>query len=123
MHDVLQVISSLDQPPVLVAHSLGTLVAQRCCSAIRPARVYCSRRFPAGGIPSTMVSGLRSKPVDFTRAVLGGTLRLNAADLFADLPEATAREYVSRIGRNPRGRSTPCLCRRRCAPSNHRSWS
>ncbi|HPE12692.1 MAG: alpha/beta fold hydrolase [Actinobacteria bacterium] len=99
VHDVLQVISSLDQPPVLVAHSLGTLVAQRVLQRY-PARAgVLLTPIPAGGIPSTMVSGLRSKPVDFTRAVLGGTLRLNAADLFADLPEATAREYVSRIGR------------------------
>ena len=45
VHDVLQVISSLDQPPVLVAHSLGTLVAQRAAALSGPARVYCSRRF------------------------------------------------------------------------------
>lgn len=99
VHDVLQVIASLDQPPVLVAHSLGTLVAQRVLQRY-PARAgVLLTPIPAGGIPSTMVSGMRTKPVDFTRAVLGGTLRLRPQDLFADLPPEQAREYVSRIGR------------------------
>ena len=65
-HDVLQVISSLDQPPVLVAHSLGTLVAQRVLQRY-PARAgVLLTPIPAGGIPATMVQVLRSKPVDFT---------------------------------------------------------
>lgn len=99
VHDVLQVIASLDQPPVLVAHSLGTLVAQRVLQRY-PARAgVLLTPIPAGGIPSTMISGMRTKPLDFTRAVLGGTLRLRPADLFADLPAEQARDYVSRIGR------------------------
>ena len=99
VHDVLQVLSTLDQPPVLVAHSLGTLVAQRVLQRY-PARAgVLLTPVPAGGIPATMVSGLRSKPVDFTRAVLGGTLRLRSEDLFADLPDVQARDYVSRLGR------------------------
>jgi pimeloyl-ACP methyl ester carboxylesterase len=99
VHDVLQVIASLEQPPVLVAHSLGTLVAQRVLQRY-PARAgVLLTPIPAGGIPATMVSGMRTKPLDFTRAVLGGTLRLRPEDLFADLPPERARDYVSRIGR------------------------
>ncbi len=99
VHDVLQVMSSLDEPPVVVAHSLGTLVAQRVLQRY-PARAgVLLTPIPAGGIPATMVSGMRSKPLDFTRAVLGGTLRLRPEDLFADLPDVQARDYVSRLGR------------------------
>lgn len=98
VHDVLQVIATLDQPPVVVAHSLGALVAQRLLQRY-PARAgVLLTPVPARGIPGTMVSGMRHKPIDFTRAVLGGSLRLNPADLFADLPEERARMYTSRIG-------------------------
>ncbi|MFN8185230.1 MAG: alpha/beta fold hydrolase, partial [Candidatus Nanopelagicales bacterium] len=99
VHDVLQVIVTLPQPPVIVAHSLGTLVAQRVLQRY-PARAgVLMTPIPAAGIPATAVQGMRRKPVDFTRAVLGATLRLTADDLFADLPVDVAAGYVSRIGR------------------------
>lgn len=102
LHDVLQVITTLPQPPVLVAHSLGTLVAQRVLQRY-PARAgVLLTPIAAGGIPSTVVHGMRSKPLDFTRAVLGGTLRLRAEDLFAQLPEDQARSYVTRLGKESR---------------------
>jgi pimeloyl-ACP methyl ester carboxylesterase len=98
-HDVLQVITGLPSPPVVVAHSLGTLVAQRLLQRY-PARAgVLLTPIPASGIPATVLQGMRHKPVDFTRAVLGGTLRLGSDDLFAGLPQAQARDYVSRIGR------------------------
>ena len=99
IHDVLQVIVTLPQPPVIVAHSLGTLVAQRVLQRY-PARAgVLMTPIPTGGIPATVVQGMRRRPVDFTRAVLGATLRLTAEDLFADLPADVAAGYVSRIGR------------------------
>ena len=99
VHDVLQVITTLPQPPVVVAHSLGTLVAQRLLQRY-PARAgVLMTPIPAGGIPGTMVQGMRRKPIDFTKAVLGATLQFSADDLFADLPPEVARDYVSRIGR------------------------
>lgn len=99
VHDVLQVITTLPQPPVVIAHSLGTLVAQRLLQRY-PARAgVLMTPIPAGGIPGTVVQGMRRKPVDFTKAVLGATLRFSADDLFSDLPPEVARGYVSRIGR------------------------
>ncbi len=99
IHDVLQVIVTLPQPPVIVAHSLGTLVAQRVLQRY-PARAgVLMTPIPTAGIPATVVQGMRRRPVDFTRAVLGATLRLTAEDLFADLPAEVAAGYVSRIGR------------------------
>ena len=99
VHDVLQVITTLPQPPVVIAHSLGTLVAQRLLQRY-PARAgVLMTLIPAGGIPGTVVQGMRRKPVDFTKAVLGATLRFSADDLFSDLPPEVARGYVSRIGR------------------------
>lgn len=99
VHDVLQVITTLPQPPVVIAHSLGTLVAQRLLQRY-PARAgVLLTPIPAGGIPGTMVQGMRRKPVDFTKAVLGATLHFAADDLFADLPPEVSRAYLSRIGR------------------------
>lgn len=99
VHDVLQVMTSLDEPPVLVAHSLGTLVAQRVLQRY-PARAgVLLTAIPEGGIPGTMVEGMRTRPVAFTRAVLGGTLRFKPEDLFAQLPAEQGRDYISRIGR------------------------
>jgi pimeloyl-ACP methyl ester carboxylesterase len=75
------------------------LVAQRLLQRY-PARAgVLLTPIPASGIPATVLQGMRHKPVDFTRAVLGGTLRLGSDDLFAGLPQAQARDYVSRIGR------------------------
>lgn len=99
VHDVLQVITTLPQPPVIVAHSLGTLVAQRLLQRYPACAGVLMTPIPAGGIPSTMVQGMQRKPVDFTKAVLGATLRFSAEDLFADLPPEVAAGYVSRIGR------------------------
>ena len=99
VHDVLQVITTLPQPPVIVAHSLGTLVAQRLLQRY-PARAgVLMTPIPAAGIPGTVMQGMRRKPVAFTKAVLGATLRFSAEDLFADLPPEVAAGYVSRIGR------------------------
>lgn len=98
VHDVLQVITTLPTPPVLVAHSMGSLVAARVLARYPLRGTVLLTPVPPGGIPSTMVKGLRHKPVDFTLAVLGASLRLRAADLFADLPDDQAREYISRLG-------------------------
>lgn len=99
VHDVLQVIGQLPQPPVIIGHSMGTLVVQRIVQRYPARAAVLLTPIPARGIPSTMVQGMRSKPVDFTRAVLGGTLRLREKDLFAGLSAEQARDYTSRVGR------------------------
>ncbi|MCU0294638.1 MAG: alpha/beta hydrolase [Candidatus Nanopelagicales bacterium] len=98
-HDVLQVISTLPSPPVLVGHSLGGLVVQRVLQRYPAPAAVLLTPIAAGGIPATIVQGMRRKPVAFTRAVLGATLRFTPEDLFAGLPPEQAQDYTSRVGR------------------------
>lgn len=99
VHDVLQVLTTLPQPPVIIGHSMGTLITQRVIQRYPARAAVLLTPIAAGGIPGTMVQGMRRKPLDFARAVLGGTLRLRERDLFAELPEAQAASYTSRVGR------------------------
>lgn len=99
VHDVLQVAATLPQPPVIIGHSLGSLVTQRVIQRYPARAAVLLTPIPAGGIRGTVVRGMRNKPIDFTRAVLGGTLRLHEADLFSELPPDVAHSYASRIGR------------------------
>lgn len=101
-HDVLQAIAGLPQPPVLIGHSLGSLVVQRLLQRY-PARAgVLLTPIPAVGAPTTAVQMARRKPTSMVRATLGGTLRLTAEDLFAGLPQQQAQDYASRLGRESR---------------------
>lgn len=55
--------------------------------------------FPAGGLRASLARGASRKPAAAARTVLGASLRLAAAGLFADLDPAVADGCVSRIGR------------------------
>ncbi len=98
-HDVLQVIAGLADVPVLVGHSLGALVVQRVLQRY-PARAgVLLAPIPEAGAPATLAGMARHRPTQIVRATVGATIRLRAQDLFADLPEAQARSYASRLGR------------------------
>jgi pimeloyl-ACP methyl ester carboxylesterase len=101
-HDVLQTIAGLPQPPVLIGHSLGSLVVQRVLQRY-PARAgVLLTPIPAVGAPATIAQMTRRKPGEMLRATAGATLRLTAEDLFADLPADQARDFASRVGRESR---------------------
>jgi pimeloyl-ACP methyl ester carboxylesterase len=98
VHDVLQVVTTLPSPPVLVAHSLGSLIAARVMPRYPWRGAVLLTPVPPTGVPAAVLRGVRHRTLDFTRAMLGATLRLRADDLFADLPAEQARAYVSRLG-------------------------
>lgn len=101
-HDVLQAITGLDQPPVLIGHSLGALVVQRLLQRY-PARAgVLLAPIPAVGAPTTVLQMTRRKPGAMVQATLGVTLRLTADDLFSGLPQQQAQNYASRLGRESR---------------------
>ncbi len=98
VHDVLQAVSRLPSPPVIIAHSLGSLVAQRVLPRY-PARAgVLMSPLPLSGLRRSVVDDARSRPGDVLRMTAAGTLPLTADVLFADLDPATAAAYASRMG-------------------------
>ncbi len=97
-HDVLQTITALPAPPVLVGHSMGGLVVQRVLERYlaAPAAVLVA---PTGdrhgfGVVANLV---RRRPVRLAQAAAMRPLRLDAHDLFAGLDEAAGASYAARL--------------------------
>jgi pimeloyl-ACP methyl ester carboxylesterase len=98
VHDVLQTITELPEPPVLIGHSMGAIVAQ-----------LVAERYPLRGLvlltPAPMHSAIgdlvmigRDRPADIGRAVIGQTLSMAPQVLFTGLDPATAQRYSDRTG-------------------------
>ena len=98
VHDVLQTITELPEPPVLIGHSMGAIVAQ-----------LVAERYPLRGLvlltPAPMHSAVgdlvmiaRDRPADLGRAVVGQTLSMEPDILFTGLDPSTARAYSDRTG-------------------------
>ena len=98
VHDVLQAITDLPEPPVLIGHSMGAIVAQ-----------LVAERYPLRGLvlltPAPLHSALgdlaaisRDRPADLGRAVLGRTLSMAPEILFEGLDPSAARAYSDRTG-------------------------
>ncbi|HSN06489.1 MAG TPA: alpha/beta fold hydrolase [Candidatus Angelobacter sp.] len=116
VHDVLQTIAELPEPPVLVGHSLGAIVAQ-----------LVADRYPLRGLvlltPAPMHSALgdlitiaRDRPSDALGAVVGRTLSMAPDILFEGLDPRTAREYSDRTGTESPLVQWELLLRRRVGP-------
>lgn len=98
LHDVVQVAASLPRQAVLVGHGAGALVVAHALARY-PARAGVLVAPVLGGWGS-FGTALRRNPVGTVPAVFGGALRLSRRQLFSrELPDATARGYVSRLGR------------------------
>lgn len=99
VHDILQAVTELPAPPVIISHSLGALPVRQVLARY-PARAgVLVAPFPAGGLRASLALGARRKPVAAARAAVGGSLTLTADDLFTDLAPSQAEAYVGRIGR------------------------
>ena len=99
VHDVMQTIAELPQPPVLVGHSMGALIAQLVADRYQPRGLALLTPAPLQGAAGIMLNLARRRPLDAVKVVAGGTLPLRAEDLFTGLDETTAARYVDRLGR------------------------
>ncbi len=99
VHDVMQTIAELPQPPVIVGHSMGALIAQLVAARYQPRALALLTPAPLQGAAGIMVKLARKRPLDAAKVVAGGTLPLRAEDLFPGLDETTAARYIDRLGR------------------------
>lgn len=96
-HDVMQAVTALPEPPVLIGHAMGAAVVERVLHAYRPRGAVLLA--PASG-PGIALRLLRSHPSDVVRAALGRSIPARREYLFSDrLDDATARSYLGRMDR------------------------
>ncbi len=102
-HDVLQTITELPAPPVLVGHSLGAVVVQRVLERYRsaPAGVLLSAPPPDHGL--ALVAALaRHDPATLARGVVGLRTRPRARTLVGPgTPQDEAERLVLRLTAEP----------------------
>lgn len=96
VHDVLQAITELPEPPVLVGHSMGGLVVQHVLERYpAPAGVLVAPVPAHGGLGIAGRLG-RSHPEQLLQATALQPIRLQADQLFAQLDRPTAERYAAR---------------------------
>lgn len=116
VHDVLQTIITLPSPPVLVGHSMGSLVVQLVMERY-PARASALLTpLPPTGVLRSMLRLSAKAPLDAGRALVGATLPMRPQYLFSDLDPARAQDYTSRIGRESPWAQYAMLRPRRIGP-------
>ncbi|MDX1619515.1 MAG: alpha/beta fold hydrolase [Nitriliruptorales bacterium] len=99
VHDVLQTITDLPEPPVLVGHSMGTLVVEHVLERY-PARagVLLTPLGPAHGF-ATMASLARHQPLKLARALAWNTIEFRPELLFSpELPGEEVARHMARLG-------------------------
>lgn len=90
--DVRQVMRSLDRPPVLIGHSMGGLIVQKCLEYQEVPAVVLMASVPPQGLASAAASMLLSRPAlswDLNRVLGGGIPQLDT------LREALFHQSVS----------------------------
>lgn len=97
VHDVMQTIIGLPQPPVLIGHSMGALIAQLVADRYQPRGLVLLTPAPLQGAGATLAHMARTRPAAAATIVAGGTLPMGPAELFTGLDDATAQSYVSRL--------------------------
>lgn len=98
VHDVLQAITELPEPPVLVGHSMGAVVAQLVAERYPLRGLVLLTPAPLHSAAGDLVAIGRDRPADLLRAVAGQTLSMEPDLLFRGLDPATARAYSDRTG-------------------------
>lgn len=98
-HDVLQAITALPAPPVLIGHSMGGLVVQSVLERYRaaPAGVLVASAPPVHGL-GFATAMLRHDPALLGAALVGGEPRPRERTFFGSaMPAEEARRHTSRF--------------------------
>lgn len=98
VHDVLQTITELPEPPVLVGHSNGALVAQLVAERYPLRGLVLLTPAPLHSAVGDLLAIAKDRPVDALGAVVGRTLSMEPEILFEGLDPAQARAYSDRTG-------------------------
>lgn len=116
VHDILQTITELPSPPVLVGHSMGALLCQLVADRYPARGLVLLTPAPAHGVLGTMLAALPRHPGDVAAMVAGRSLPLHADTLFVGLDRESAERYVERTGRESPLAQYELLRRRRLGP-------
>lgn len=116
VHDVLQTITELPEPPVLIGHSMGGLVAQLVADRYPVRGLVLLTPAPAHGALPTMLATMPKRPLDVTAMLVGRTMPMRPETLFVGLDRPTAERYVGRTGRESPLVQYEFLRRRRIGP-------
>lgn len=96
VHDVMQAITELPSPPVLVGHSMGGMIVQHVLERY-PARAgVLVASVPAHGGLGIMGRLATSRPDQILQALAFQPIRLSPDQLFHALDRPTAERYASR---------------------------
>jgi pimeloyl-ACP methyl ester carboxylesterase len=114
--DVMQVLTTLPEPPVLVGHSMGSIIAQLVAERY-PSRGLVLLAPPAlSGSTGLLLNLAKREPGDVMAALAGLTLPMRPSSLFHGLDEATARGYCRRMTREAPIAQYELLLPRRIGP-------
>lgn len=107
--DLKETIDALDRPPILVAHSMGGLVAQRLLEDRDLPGAVLVAPVPLGGVVRATFRTLRHHPVKFLKANITLNLKplIEDRDIAAELllPADTAPAEVDRVWERLQGES------------------
>ena len=117
VHDVLQTVTELPEPPVLVGHSMGALVVQLVADRYPARGMALLTPAPAAGALPTMLATTASRPLDVVRALVGGTIPMRSELLFEGLEPAVGERYAAMTGRESPLVQYELLRRRRIGPT------
>jgi len=116
VHDVLQTIAELPEPPVLVGHSMGAIVAQLVADRYPLRGLVLLTPAPMHSAVADLVAIALDRPSDVLGAVVGRTLSMAPDILFEGLDPQTARAYSERTGTESPLVQWEMLLRRRVGP-------
>ncbi len=116
VHDIMQAITEMPEPPVLIGHSMGGLLSQLVAERYPLRGLVLLTPAPANGALGTLVHTLRVRPADALALMVGRTLPMRPDVLFTGLDPEEAELLASRTGRESAIAQYELLRRRRIGP-------